>query len=164
MAETDRSPLDNVILAALRANLDEPVGDLRAPKARASEIAAGADKDSDAMPPFHIYVPMGLGAGGRSGPSFSDAMYDDAVWIVQVTSVGRNREEAQFAADMAARVLIGRDDDDWLVSLDVPADVGNDVTGLLVTMREQQSTSGPIAVGSLVHVSDRFEIYTSPSD
>ena len=143
MAEiaSDREFVDAVIAALDAASL--LVGDAVTPD--------GVTNDAQGRPttPYCIVYPMP--SGGTSGPMSSPHADEDQV--VQVTAVGRSREQAQWVADVAKTTLLAGLTLTGRSLLSRPRlDVGNGV-------QRDDATAGP----PLFHAVARYRFTTTPA-
>lgn len=123
----------------------------------AIELAVGFPIFADEAPsnqalPFGVVTPLGPSwIGGRP---FSSDPTSDCRYTVQVTCVGANCEQAEWAISKVRTGLLGQAENG---DFEVPIAVA----GGSVTWREWQSADGPRAEGTFQVVADRYVLYTT---
>lgn len=144
-----RSEINNWLLALIRAQLPagQTCGDMRAVNNASGELVY----------PYRVVYP--IPGGSLSGPPMGQAQ-GDALYVFQVDSVGKTREQADEAADDVREWVVGRKPDGTFV---VPA---ADPNGLRIHDRIVDGTPGaPLQEGQppneVITVSETYGIYCS---
>lgn len=103
--------LITAVVDMLRATCRIPVGDGEAP------VPVGDGEQVELDYPYLIVYPVG------GGGSFGDVSNLDAgvEVVVQVSGVGRRRDQAQHAVERARQSILGRSSSGWANSLTVPS-------------------------------------------
>ena len=96
--------------------------------------------------------------GGFSGPAFS-APNADAAAVYQLTSVAKGREQAEWLADRARAVMLGREDS-GAFTIDAPT-----IEGWVVYDRSPDSGPPPVIAdgAGLWRVDERFVLSLTPA-
>lgn len=139
-----RTPVDDAVLAMLRAVLARPVGD--------AEIPRTVDDQPEAEP-YGILWPI---EASIEGAALVD-MHVDGKWSYQFTSVGLTRKQVGLLSGRLYVALFDESASGAYVNAIVPA-AGQKVIG-----REFASTSGIDVEGRNFQIADRFTIWTTPS-
>lgn len=148
MTVADLRPVVDWFIQLIETGTDRPVGDMVVPK---------VSDDDDLGAHCIVYLIPG---GGFSGPILS-APDADVSLILQVTSVGKQRRQAQWMADLVRRVVLARTSSGaFQVQLDSPV-------GWAVIDRRPVGGPGGVDLGGkpphyVFSQADRFEIYVTP--
>jgi hypothetical protein len=98
--------------------------------------------------------------GGYDGPPLRDPNAD-AAFVYQVDSVGRTRSQAEWAADVARRTVLARNNGTFQVPFP-------DLEALVVINRDADTNPGGVTpqgegINRVYTVSERFVLFVTPA-
>ncbi|HEX9993202.1 MAG TPA: hypothetical protein VGB14_09775 [Acidimicrobiales bacterium] len=137
--------MTDALIAMLHAVTGLDIGDLERPP--------GEDL------PYAVVYPI---PGGTTGGPFV-APDADADFVYQVTSVGKDRWQAQYMAGLVRRAILDRDENGAFVHAITVAEDDPNLRRAVVWARSGQARGAPIREGALVSIGDRYVLSTTPA-
>ncbi|HEX9991353.1 MAG TPA: hypothetical protein VGB14_00355 [Acidimicrobiales bacterium] len=134
----DRRKVTQALIDMLAAATTRPVGDLDRPPA--------------GVEPFAVVYP--IPGGSSDGPA--QWPHADVDRVYQVSSVGKDRWQAEWMADKVRAAILGRNGNGAYVN---PITVD----GVVVFERDEYAQGAPIREGALVSIGDRYVLRTTPA-